>query len=196
MSSNAPSPQVNPAGLGFAAFGMTTVLLSLINAGILPQGGVPIVLPLALVFGGLIQLVVGIVEFRLDHTFEATASCSYGAFWMWYALLHMLAANRILDLSTAGPTMGVALLLWGVLTFYLWICTFRQPRVVFIVFLTLWVDYLLLGLGAINDAPMVTGMGGWLGLLCGGAALYGSFGAVINATFARTIIPLGPEFIA
>ncbi|WP_241127669.1 acetate uptake transporter [Novosphingobium terrae] len=187
--------RANPAGPGFAAFGTTTILLSLINAGVLPMGGTAVVVPLALVFGGLTQMVVDIVEFQRGNTFEATASCSYGAFWMWYALLQLLAATRILDLAAAGPTMGAALLLWGVLTLYLWICTFRQPLVVFLIFLTLWIDYLLLGLGAFNDTPVLTHAGGWLGILCGAIALYGSFGTIINANSAKETVPLGPKLI-
>lgn len=196
MSSPSPPRPANPAGLGFAAFGTTTILLSLISAGVLPEGGTAVVIPLALVFGGLTQLVVGIVEFQRGNTFEATASCSYGAFWMWYALLHVLAAARILDLTAAGPTVGAALLLWGVLTLYLWICTFRQPLVVFLIFLTLWVDYLLLGLGALKEASALTHAGGWLGILCGATALYGSFGTIVNAMSERDIVPLGPKLIA
>ena len=73
-------PPANPAALGLVAFGLTTVLLSLINAGVLPAGGEPVVLPLALTFGGLMQIIAGLAEFRVANTFGATAFCSYGAF--------------------------------------------------------------------------------------------------------------------
>src|SRR3546814_7938109 len=73
---------------------------------------------------------------------------SYGAFWWWFALLLLFAGNGVIDLSAAGPTVGVALLLWGVFTLYMWIGTFRLPKILFLIFLTLWVTFLLLGLGA------------------------------------------------
>jgi len=181
----------NPAALGLVAFGLTTVLLSLINAGALPAGGEAVVIPLALAFGGLMQIVAGICEFRLRNTFGMTAFLSYGAFWWWFALLLLFAGNGVIDISAAGPTVGVALLLWGVLTLYLWIGTFRLAKVLFFVFLTLWITFLLLGLGAAMGSAGLTHVGGVLGILCGGLAMYGSFAIVTNATFGRAIIPIG-----
>ncbi len=184
-------PVANPAALGLVAFGMTTVLLSLINAGVLPAGGEPVVIPLALAFGGLMQIFAGVFEVRLGNTFGMTAFLSYGAFWWWFAFLLLFGHNNWIDLSAVGPTVGVALLLWGVLTLYLWISTFRLSKVVFLIFLTLWITFGLLGLGAIQGNHGLTHAGGWLGLVCGILALYGSFGTVTNATFGRNVVPLG-----
>ena len=184
-------PVANPAALGLVAFGMTTVLLSLINAGVLPAGGEPVVIPLALAFGGLMQIFAGVFEVRLGNTFGMTAFLSYGAFWWWFALLLLFGHNSWIDLSAVGPTVGVALLLWGLLTLYLWVSTFRLSKVIFLIFLTLWVTFGLLGLGAIQGNPGLTHAGGWLGLVCGCLALYGSFGIVTNATFGRNVVPLG-----
>ncbi|TPG43760.1 transcriptional regulator [Sphingomonas koreensis] len=190
-STQVPVAEANPAALGLVAFGLTTVLLSLVNAGLLPAGGEPVVIPLALSFGGLMQIVAGICEFRLRNTFGMTAFLSYGAFWWWFALLLLFAGNGVIDISAAGPTVGVALLLWGVLTLYLWIGTFRLAKILFFVFLTLWVTFLLLGLGAAMAQPGLTHAGGLLGILCGGLAMYGSFAFVTNDTFGRTVIPVG-----
>jgi uncharacterized protein len=181
----------NPAGLGLVAFGLTTVLLSLVNAGVLPPGGEGVVIPLALAFGGLMQIFAGAFEFKLGNTFGMTAFLSYGAFWWWFAFLLLFAHNHWIDISAAGPTVGVALLLWGVLTLYLWISTFRLPKILFLVFLTLWVTFGLLGVGAITANAQLTHLGGWLGIVCGTLAMYGSFGMVTNATFGRTVVPLG-----
>jgi succinate-acetate transporter protein len=181
----------NPAALGLVAFGLTTVLLSLVNAGVVPAGGEAVVIPLALAFGGLMQVIAGICEFRLRNTFGMTAFLSYGAFWWWFALLLLFAGNGVIDISAAGPTVGVALLLWGVLTLYLWIGTFRLAKVLFLVFLTLWITFLLLGLGAATGSAGLTHVGGVLGIICGGLAMYGSFAIVTNATFGRAVIPIG-----
>jgi len=184
-------PEANPAALGLVAFGLTTVLLSLINAGVLPAGGEGVVVPLALAFGGLMQVIAGIFEFRLSNTFGMTAFLSYGAFWWWFALLLIFARIGVVDIKTAGPTVGVALMLWGVLTLYLWISTFRLSRILFAIFLTLWITFFLLGLGAALGQPSLSHAGGWLGLVCGALAIYGSFGIVTNATFGRAVVPLG-----
>ena len=184
-------PPANPAALGLIAFGLTTVLLSLINAGVLPPGGEHVVIPLALAFGGLMQIFAGAFEFKLGNTFGMTAFLSYGAFWWWFAFLLLFAHNHWIDIANAGPTVGVALLLWGVLTLYLWISTFRLSKITFLIFLTLWVTVALLGLGAINANPDLSRAGGWLGLVCGTLAIYGSFAIVTNATFGRSVVPVG-----
>lgn len=184
-------PVANPAALGLVAFGLTTVLLSLVNAGALPAGGEPVVIPLALAFGGLMQIFAGAFEFRLGNTFGMTAFLSYGAFWWWFAFLLLFAHNQWIDISAAGPTVGVALLLWGVLTLYLWISTLRLPKITFLIFLTLWITFAMLGLGAIRGDAGLSHAGGWLGVLCGSLALYASFGIVTNSVFGRSVIPLG-----
>jgi succinate-acetate transporter protein len=184
-------PQANPAALGLVGFGLTTVLLSLINAGLLPAGGEPVVFPLAIAFGGTAQVIAGIMEYRVANTFGATAFTAYGAFWWWFALLLLWNGNHVIDLSAAGPTVGVCLLLWGLFTFGLWIGTFRLPRLLFLIFLTLWIAFLLLGLGAALAMPMLHTLGGWVGLVCGLLAMYGSFAITTNTTFGRTVIPVG-----
>ncbi len=186
-------PTANPAALGLVAFGLTTVLLSLVNAGVLPAGAGDVVIPLALVFGGLMQIFAGAFEFRLGNTFGMTAFLSYGAFWWWHAFLLIFAHNHWIDISQAGPTIGAGVLLWGVLTLYLWISTFRLSKVVFLIFLTLWITFALLGFGMIYGTPGLVQAGGWTGVVCGCLAMYGSFAIVTNATFGRSLIPVGEE---
>ena len=189
----AAPPAANPAALGLVGFGLTTVLLSLINAGVLPAGGEGVVIPLALAYGGLIQLIAGVFEFKVGNTFGMTAFLSYGAFWWWFAFLLFFAHNGLIDIKSAGPTVGVALGLWGVLTLYLWISTFRLSRILFAIFLTLWITFFLLAAGAITGEGALSHLGGWLGLVCGCLAIYGSFGIVTNTTFGREVVPLGAK---
>lgn len=181
----------NPAPLGLIGFGLTTVLLSSVNAGLLPAAGEPVVIPLAMAFGGTAQLIAGIMEFRTGNVFGATAFTSYGAFWWWFALLLLFGGNKLLDLSGATPAIGVCLLLWGVFTLGLWISTFRLSRLVFLIFLTLWIAFFLLGGGAVLGNPTLHMLGGWVGLLCGALAMYGSFALVANATYGREVAPVG-----
>lgn len=181
----------NPAPLGLVGFGLTTVLLSLINAGVLPKTGENVVIPMAMAYGGTIQIIAGLLEFRAGNTFGTTAFLSYGAFWWWFALLLIFGGNGILPLDGTGSTIGVALLLWGVLTTYLWIATFRLTRALWWVFLTLWIAFYLLGFGALLGIPVLTQAGGWVGILCGALAMYTSFGLVTNAVFGRDVVRLG-----
>jgi succinate-acetate transporter protein len=191
VSDQQNSAFANPAPLGLIGFGLTTVILSLINAGVLPKGGEPVVLPLAFAFGGLIQMMAGLMEFRTGNTFGTVVFLSYGAFWWWFALLVLLGGHGVLDLSLAGSTIAVTLIGWGVFTLCMWIATFRLSKALFLVFLTLWITFFLLGFGDLLSAPGLSRAGGWMGLVCGLLAMYTSFAIVVNSTFCKTVLPLG-----
>jgi len=191
MADESKSVCANPAPLGLIAFGLTTVILSLINAGLLPKGGEPVVLPLAFAFGGLIQMMAGLMEFRAANTFGTVAFLSYGAFWWWFALLVLLGGHGVLDLSQAGSTIAVTLIAWGVFTLYMWIATFRLAKALWCVFLTLWITFFLLGFGDLLGAHNLSIAGGWMGLLCGLLAMYTSFALVTNSTFGKPVLPVG-----
>ncbi|HYM17048.1 MAG TPA: acetate uptake transporter [Micropepsaceae bacterium] len=186
----------NPAPLGLVGFGLTTVLLSLINAGLLPKTGENVVIPLAIAYGGTIQIIAGLLEFRLGNTFGTTAFLSYGAFWWWFALLLLLGGNHVLPLEGTGTTIGAALILWGVLTMYLWVCTFKLTRALWWIFFTLWIAFYLLGFGALLGVGGLSLAGGWVGLVCGGLAMYTSFAIVANTTFGREVLPVGAKPMA
>ncbi|HEX7348263.1 MAG TPA: acetate uptake transporter [Rhodanobacteraceae bacterium] len=184
-------PEANPAALGLICFGLTTVMLSTINAGLVPAGAMAVVLPLAFIYGGLMQIVAGILEAKAGNTFGMTAFISYGAFWVWFALLLWLGGMKSLDLSQVGSGINVALILWGFFTLYMWVATFKLPKALWWIFLTLWITYFLLGIGGLTANKALGLAGGWVGLLCGVIAMYTSFAFVANATFKRTLLPVG-----
>src|SRR5262249_35971020 len=111
--------------------------------------------------------------------------------WWWFAMMVLMAHAGVIDLKAAGPTVGVALMLWGVLTLYLWISAFRLSWLLFLVFLTLWPTFFMLGAGAAFGQPQLSRLGGWLGLLCGTLAVYGSFAITTNSVFGRRVLALG-----
>jgi uncharacterized protein len=179
----------NPAPLGLAAFGLTTVVLSVINAGLLPKEAVAAVVPLAFAFGGSAQIIAGILEYANRNTFGMVAFTSYGFFWWWFALLQWtIGAGWIKPPAPVG--VAFTLLMWGVFTLYMWIPTFRSNKGVFTVFLLLWITFFLLAAGDFGY-PAFGKIGGWFGLATGLAALYVSFAEVTNGAFGRTVIPLG-----
>ena len=181
----ADTDTANPAPLGLVGFGLTTVLLSTVNAGIF--SGEAVALPLGMAFGGTAQLIAGILEYREGNTFGYTAFASYGAFWWWFSLLLIFGGNGWLSLD--GPTIGMALLLWGVFTFYMWISTFKLNWALWSVFLTLAVTFYLLGLGELGYPTGV--WGGYVGILTGALAMYTSFAEVANWAWDRTVVPIG-----
>jgi len=182
----------NPGPLGLAGFGLTTCVLSAINAGLLPPEAVPVVVPLAFAYGGIAQLIAGVLEFKNGNTFGMVAFTSYGLFWWWFALLIWTIGAGWMK---APPASGVAvvLMMWGVLTLLLWIVTFRTSKAVWSIFLLLWITFFLLAAG---DFGYATGkLGGYFGLVTGVDALLVAFIEVLNATAGRTVVPLGKPII-
>jgi succinate-acetate transporter protein len=187
----------NPGPLGLAGFGLTTVVLSAINAGLLPREAVAAVVPLAFAYGGIAQLIAGVLEFKVGNTFGMVAFTSYGLFWWWFAFLQWTIGAGWLK---GPPAAGVAtvLLLWGVFTFLLWIVTFRLSKAVWSIFLLLWITFFLLASGdfGYSIGSLTCGkIGGWFGLLTGIDALLVAFIEVLNATAGRTVIPTGKPIL-
>ena len=182
----------NPGPLGLAGFGLTTCVLSAINAGLLPHEALPVVVPLAFAYGGVAQIIAGVLEFRNGNTFGTIAFTSYGLFWWWFALLQWsIGAGWLKAPSASGG--GAVLLMFGVLTLLLWIVTFRLSKAVWSIFLLLWITFFLLAAG---DFGYGTGKaGGYLGLVTGIDALLVAFIEVLNATANRVVIPLGTPIV-
>ena len=188
----AEQKSANPAPLGLAGFGLTTVVLSVINAGWLPQTAVPVVVPLAFAYGGVGQLIAGAMEFRNGNTFGTVAFTSYGLFWWWFAFLNWTIGAGWLK-APAASGVGIALLMWGIFTLYMWIATFRLNVGLWTVFLLLWITYFLLAAGSFGLGTDM--IGGIIGVLTGVAALYVSFAEVMNGTFGRIVLPVGNPLV-
>ncbi|ODR79695.1 transcriptional regulator [Haladaptatus sp. W1] len=179
----------NPAPLGLVGFGLTTVLLSMINAKLLPAEGEFVVVPLAFAFGGTIQLMAGMLEYREGNTFGTVAFTSYGAFWWWFGLLVIFTETGWIPLNV--PTLGMALILWGVFTTYMWVATFKLNWALWSVFLLLSITFYLLGFGDFLDIGWLGVAGGWVGILTGLDAMFVSFAEVVNWAYDKEVVPLG-----
>ncbi len=167
----------NPAPLGLAGFGFTTVLLNLVNAGLIGEGTeYSIIITMGIFFGGLCQLIAGYWAFKLDEVFPATAFTAYGAFWETFAF-YLLIGPNILGLTEAAPAGGFAayLILWGIFTFYMWINSFYHNWNLVGVFLTLWILFFLLGAAELTGSSTLLIIAGYEGIFCGFWAVYTSF---------------------
>jgi succinate-acetate transporter protein len=176
----------DPAALGLAGFAMTTCLLSLANANILHESGE--VFAVAVFYGGIAQLLAGLWEFAKGNTFGATAFCSYGAFWLsfWYLLNHTAAS------TLGGNSVAAYLFVWAIFTAYMTVAATKVSAVVLSVFVALTLTFIALGIGALAPGHITwTKIGGWLGLLTALLAWYGSFATVTNATYKRSVLPVG-----
>ncbi len=190
----------DPAPLGLAAFAFTTFLLSFANSGILPASAntVQVVVPLAFAYGGLAQLITGVFEMKKGNTFGFTAFTSYGSFWLFYALLvfFSFAFPNIISLAALKTAIGTALILWGILTLYLWIPAMTITLSHNLVFLGLWITFFALGAGDLtygaSYSATLTQAGGYLGILTAIFAAWTSFAIVTNSVVGKGTIPLGP----
>jgi succinate-acetate transporter protein len=180
----------DPGPLGLAGFAMTTFVLSMFNSNLVDAKGLPVVLGLALAYGGIVQLIAGVWEFRTGNTFGAVAFCSYGAFWLSFWALNVFYAKDIG--GNAGHAVGVYLWAWAIFTAYMTVAALRVSGAVLLVFALLTVTFILLAIGAVGDHASVTHWGGYLGLATAAAAWYASFAAVTNSTFGRTVLPVIP----
>jgi hypothetical protein len=180
----------DPAPLGLAAFAMTTFVLSMFNANLVDEKGTPVVLGLALAYGGIVQLLAGMWEFRNGNTFGAVAFSSFGAFWISFWALNVFYAKDIG--GNAGHAVGLYLWAWAIFTTYMAIAALRVSGAVLAVFVLLAATFVLLAIGATGAHRTVTHWGGYVGLATAAAAWYASFAAVVNSTFARTVLPVVP----
>ena len=180
----------NPAPLGLAGFAATTMMLSLINGNLISVAGVGAVLGLALAYGGVVQLLAGMWEFRTGNTFGAVAFSSYGGFWLSLFFLIQLFPGTFLH-----DPHGVSayLWIWGGFTFYMFIASLRTTGAIALVLLLLWITYFLLAIGDMGSGnPTWTHWGGYVGIATAAAAFYASFAQVANSTFGRVVFPLVP----
>lgn len=188
----APAAQIaDPGPLGLAGFAATTFALSAVNAGLLPKSIEPVVLPLALFYGGLAQLLAGMWEFRKNNTFGATAFTSYGAFWLSFALFEWQFASEVPE-ADATKAIGLLLLVFTIFTAYMAIASLRTNAALVGVFAVLLLTFMTLTVAEFTGVHSLATLGGGLGLLTAVLAWYASFASVLNATFATTVLPVKP----
>jgi uncharacterized protein len=181
----------DPGPLGLGAFALTTFVLSMFNAGLVSHAGEPVVLGLALAYGGIAQLLAGMWEFRTGNTFGAVAFTSFGAFWLSFWALVTFFADKV-PAEHLGAALGLYLIAWGIFTTYMFIASLRTTAAIAVVFFLLAITFFLLGIGNANESEGVVEAGGWFGLATAAAAWYASFAAVTNSTFGRTVLPVRP----
>lgn len=179
----------NPAPLGLLCFALTTVLLSAHNAGLIALDAV--ILAMAIFYGGAAQIIAGIFEWRKANTFASTAFISYGSFWLTIAGILVLPKLGVINAANDG-SMGAYLALWGLISFVFFIGTLRLNKALQATFLLLTITFALLSAGHFAGAPLLTKLGGWLGIVLGFTAMYTGLAQVLNEVYGRTIWPLGP----
>ena len=178
----------NPAPLGLLAFGLTTVLLNLHNAGIFEMNSM--ILAMGIFYGGLAQIIAGIMESKKNNTFGMTAFISYGFFWL--TLVGLIVMPKLGWVAAASESAMVAyLILWGIFTGLLFFGTLVISRALQFVFATLTILFFLLAAGDATGNASLKTFTGYEGIICGASAIYTGVGALLNEMYGRTVLPLG-----
>jgi succinate-acetate transporter protein len=179
----------NPAPLGLMGFGMTTVLLNIHNAGFYELG--TMILAMGLFYGGIAQIIAGIMEWKKNNTFGMTAFTSYGLFWLTLVGLILMPKHSMGD-ATSKPALACFFVAWGVFTLVMFIGTLRLNRALQVVFLSLTVLFFLLAWRDFGGGETVGRIAGWEGILCGLSAMYAGLAQVLNEVYGRVVAPICP----
>jgi succinate-acetate transporter protein len=179
----------NPAPLGLLGFGMTTVLLNLHNAGFYELNSM--ILAMGICYGGLAQIIAGIMEWKKGNTFATTAFVSYGLFWLSLVVLVVLPKTGW-GTPTNDVAMAAYLAMWGLFTAVMFIGTLRLHVAGQVVFGSLTILFFLLAIGYfIGAGPGFRHFTGYEGIFCGFSAIYAALAQVLNEIFGKTVLPLG-----
>lgn len=185
---NVQDTSANPAPLGLFGFGMTTVLLNIHNAGFYEMNSM--ILAMGIFYGGLAQVIAGVLESKKNNTFGMTAFISYGFFWLTLVALIFMAKWGWIT-PTTKPALATYLLVWGIFTGLLFIGTLKLNRALQFVFATLTILFFLLAIGNYTENASILTFAGYEGIICGASAIYTGIANLLNEVYKRDILPLG-----
>lgn len=179
----------NPAPLGLMGFGMTTVLLNLHNAGFFKLG--TMILAMGIFYGGIAQIIAGLMEWKKNNTFGTTAFTSYGLFWL--SLVWLIIAPKLgLGDVNESSAMAAYLFMWGLFTAVMFLGTLKLNKALQFVFGSLALLFFLLAYGDYTGNATIKHIAGYEGIICGLSAIYTGLAQVLNEVYGRTVAPLGP----
>lgn len=181
----------NPAPWAVTAFATTSFMLGMFQTGLLNNAGVLIVLPAAFFFGGLVQIIVAIMEFSRGNLFAGAVFGTYGPFWVIFGAFETLYASSVPAAQLSSAT-SLFLAVFAVVTFYLAIASLRTDLVLTVIIWLIFVGLVLLSIGAGASSSGLTKAGGWVVLVFAVLAWYHAAGDIIESTFGRKILPFGP----
>jgi len=181
----------NPAPWAVTAFATTSFMLGMYQTGLLNSAGVPIVLPAAFFFGGLVQIIVAIMEFSRGNLFGGAVFGTYGPFWVMLGAFDTIYATSVPAAQLSSAT-GLFLAVFAVITFYLAIASLRTDLVLTAIIWLIFVGLVLLSIGSWDNLANMTKAGGAVVLLFAVLAWYHAAGDIIESTFGRKVLPFGP----
>src|SRR5579875_3104542 len=181
----------NPGPWAVTAFATTSFMLGMFQTGLLNAKETPIVLPATFFFGGLVQIIVAIMEFSRGNLFAGAVFGTYGPFWVMLGAFDTLYATSV-PAAQLGSATSLFLAVFAVISFYLAVASLRTDLVLTVIIWLIFVGLVLLSIGAAASIGNVTKAGGWVVLVFAVLAWYHAAGDVIESTFGRKVLPFGP----
>ncbi len=178
----------SPGPLGLSAFGICTVLLSLINAGVIGMDSM--ILSMGLFYGGLTQIMVGLMERRKGNTFGLVAFTSYGIFWVSFVAINVLPGLGWMAPASADGMIAY-LVMWCLFSVMLFIATLKLNRLLQILFATVVLLFVILIIGSVTGNAGITTLAGYEGIICGLVSLYAAAAFLLNEIYGRPVLPIG-----
>jgi hypothetical protein len=200
----------NPTPLGLLGFGMTTILVSFVqNARLGPIDAM--IFGMGIFYGGLAQIIAGILEYKRGNTFGTTAFTSYGLFWLSYVALNWLgsgtvAARYIWPFFGGVTPWGISqesfaayFFMWGLFTFIMFFGTLKASRALRLVFISLAILFFLFAIRSALlayttiesiNVETLTYIIGVVGIICGSSAVYLGLAEVLNEIHEKTVLPI------
>jgi hypothetical protein len=166
-----------PAPLGIVFFGLTFLLFNLYSVGLFPLN--PLILAMGVFYGAIGQILIGIMEWRHNRIFGATAFTAFGLFWLSLIALTILPRAGYGELPEAAA-MTAYFGIWCLFTFIFLVATFQFGRSLQIVFAGFFLYLLLCTTGAFGIGSFGAVAAGYEGILGGVTAIYTGIALAIN----------------
>ena len=179
----------NPAPLGLMGFGMTTVLLNFHNAGFYPLN--TMILAMGIFYGGICQIIAGIMEWKKGNTFGTVAFTSFGLFWLSLVALLVMPTQEM-GAKNDNAAMIAYFIMWGIFTLCLFFGTLKINRALQFIFASLAVLFFLLAIRDITGNAVIAIIAGIEGIICGLSAIYTAVALVLNEVYSKVVLPIGP----
>jgi len=180
----------NPAPLGLMGFGMTTILLCMKLAGLIPAESLGMVVAMGIFYGGIAQVIAGWLEYHKGNSFAGLAFTSFGLFWILFIaiqLLPKLGLTAVVDGHSMGALVGV----WGLFVTYMFIATLKKPKIFQVIFGSAAVLFFLVAAADYTGDPTIKLIGGYEGIFCGFTAFYLAMAEILNEAYGKKILPMG-----
>ena len=175
----------NPAVVGLAGFGLTTLVLQFHNVGWI---GIGPVIWLGLIFGGLAQMIAGLQEMKTGNNFGFCAFTSYGCFWI--SLVLILLGNHFNLHVSSKNDIGWFLVAWTAFTAILWFAAIRISGALGLTFTLLLIGFVLLDIAHFGF-PQLKVVAGYVLMGCAASAWYIMAHLIFADVFGRDVLPVG-----